>query len=337
VKILLGTLGRGHVERYRKEMETAVRATALRDVEFDYDVGERGDAWGNGIEDCSALVILSTRGFSGEAITRAKRLAFVQKIGLPYGIDVDACRKRGIAVAAVPDMNHRAVAEHTVMFMLGMTRHALTGHAAVMGGVYPAGLTPVTTTQSKRHSNWLELPRDSFNVLAGQTVGLIGFGDIAQHVASLARCFGMTILYTKRTRLSPETENRCGVAYADMAELLRNADFVSLHATLPEAGRPIIGSRELAAMKSTAVLINTARGNQVDQAALIECLRSGRIGGACLDVFETEPVPAHEFSGLANVLLTPHTAGVTPWRLRFRGALENIEAFLDKRPVAGLL
>ena len=89
-------------------------------------------------------------------------------------------------------------------------------------------------------------------------------------------------------------------------------------------------------MKSTGILINAARGNQIDQAALLDCLRAGTIGGACLDVFKTEPVPANEFGGLSNVLLTPHTSGVTPWKLRFRDAASNIEAFVNNRPLKGL-
>ena len=337
MKILTGTLGRGHVDRYRKEIEAALESTRLRNVELVFDTGDAGAEWASGIEDCDALVILSTRALGPSALARAKQLALVQKVGTADGIDVAACRSRGIAVAAVPDMNHMAVAEHTLMFMLCMARHILEGHADVLRAAHSPDLVPIVTTQSQRHSNWLEHSRDSFALLADQTLGLIGFGDIARHVARRAACFGMKILYNKRTRLDPEIEHDFGVTYADMPSLLRAADYVSLHATLPEDGRPVIGAKELAMMKSTSILINTARGNQVDQAELVNCLRRGAIGGACLDVFETEPVPADAFSGLSNVLLTPHIAGVTPWRLRFRDAIKNIEAFMEKRPMRGLI
>ena len=337
MKILVGMLQRGHVDRYRKEIEVAIRSTALRDAEFAYDLGDRDDVWGKEIEQCEALLILSSRGFSGGALASARRLSFVQKIGTPEGIDVEACRKRGIAVASVPDANHIAVAEHTLMFMLCMARHAWTGHAAVVRGDDPLHLKPIRTTQSKRRSNWLDIPRDFFCLLSGRTLGLIGFGDIAQEVARRARCFGMKIVYTKRTRLPPEIENRFGVAYMDMPALLGAADFVSLHATQQEGDPPIIGRKELESMRSSSIFINTARGSQVDQAALVDVLRSGRIGGACLDVYEIEPVPPGAFDGLTNVMFSPHTAGVTPWGQRFEGALGNIEAFVNKGKVAGLL
>ncbi len=337
VKILIATLGRSHVERYQSEFHAALGLSSVRNVDLEFDTGDAGGAWGRGLEDCAALIILSDRSLDADAIARARRLTFVQKIGAAHGIDIEACRKRSIVVASVPDMNHMAVADHTLMFMLCIARHTLTGHADVIRGVCPADVTPVLTTQSRRNSNWLDHARDSYGLLADQTLGLIGFGDIARHVARRAQGFAMNILYTKRSRLPPELEREYGVVYHDMGSLLRESDYVSLHATLPEDGRPIIGAKELEKMKATSILINTARGNQVDQSALIACLRRGGIGGACLDVFETEPVRVNEFRGLSNVLLSPHTAGVTPWRLRFRDVAMNIEAFLNNRSLKGVL
>lgn len=337
MKVLIGTLGRGHVERYRAEFQAAAGLTCLRDIELAFDTGDVAGRWGHELEACDALIILSDRGLDADAIDRARRLTIVQKIGAAHGIDIDACRKRNIVVASVPDMNHMAVADHTIMFMLCMARHTLPGHADVLRGDCPADVTPIVTTQSRRNSNWLDHERDSYGLLADQTLGLIGFGDIARHVARRAKGFEMNILYTKRTRLPPDIESEYGVVYHDMGSLLQESDYVSLHATLPEDGRPIIGARELEMMKSTSILINTARGNQIDQAALIACLKRGGIGGACLDVFDVEPVPVNEFQGLSIVLLSPHTAGVTPWRLRFRDVAMNIEAFLNKRPLKGEL
>ena len=336
MKILVGMALRGHRDLNQQEIDIAIRSTNLHDVEFAHDLNDSDDFWGSDIDDCDVLLLLTSRRVSEEALGRAKRLRFVQKLGAPDQINVDAFKRRGISVSILPDPGHVAVAEHTLMFILGMARHAWRSHTAVMCGKNPLRLEPLRTTQSKRHSNWLDFPRDSFGLVADKSLGLIGFGDIAQEVAKRARCFGMNIIYTKRTRLTPELEKEAGVTFADLPTLLRNSDFVSLHVTQLGQEKHIIGIRELECMKSGAILINIAGGNQVDQKALIEFLRNGRIGGACLDVFAVEPVPADEFRGLSNVLLTPHTAGVAPLGRRFSDAIKNIEAFVNSGSVVGL-
>lgn len=339
MKVLIGAALRGELklEQYRKELDAALRSTGLRNVEFVFDLSDREDIWGMELDDCDVLLIMTNRGLSGEALARAMRLKFVQKLGMPDGIDVNACKTMGIAVSVLSHAGHIAVAEHAFMFMLCMARHAWSGHNAVLRGENPASLKSMRTSQSKRYANWLDLPRDSFGLVADRTLGLIGFGDIAREVARRARCFGMKTIYNKRNRLAPEVENEFGVNYADLPALLRTADVVSLHATRIEDEKPLIAARELELMKPDAILINTARGNQIDQAALIDFLRKRRIGGACLDVFTAEPVRADEFSGLSNVMLTPHTAGVVPWDRKFKDALINIEAFVGKGNVAGLI
>lgn len=261
----------------------------------------------------------------------------MQKLGASGWIDVAACRAHDIAVSVLPHAGHVAVAEHTIMLMLSSARQLLSTHAAVLRGDNPAGLERIATSRSRRHSNWLDLPRDSFHSLSGQTLGLVGFGDIAQHVAKRARAFDMRVTYTKRTRLDPHAEAAFGVAYVDLAWLLRSADYVSLHATQAENDPPLIGRDELALMKPEAVLVNTARGNQIDQCALLEALRAGRLRGACLDVFATEPVLGAEFSDVPNVVLTPHTAGVVPWNALYGEALRNIERFLMSGTAEGLI
>lgn len=336
IRILIGAAGRGRLGRYQKEIAAALSSTALNDIELAYEFSDSDEVWGGEIEECDVLLIPTSRGFAGAGVTRAKRLRLVQKLGASDGIDIAACRRQNITVSVLPHAGHIAVAEHTLMFILCSARQALGSHAAVRRGDNPLGLEPIVTSKSRRHSNWLDIPRDSFGPVAGRTLGLIGFGDIAQEVTRRARGFGMRMIYTKRRRLDATVEARFGVTYADLPTLMRTADFVSLHATQADGEPPIVGQAELALMKPGAALINTARGNQVDQPALIDALRTGRIGGACLDVFAVEPAPAADFEGIANVVLTPHTAGVVPWNALYRDALINIESFFNGGEVIGL-
>ena len=337
MKVLIGAARRGRLERYQKEIAAALAGTQLQDAAFAYEFNDSDEDWGSDIEDCDVLLIPTSRGFRGEGITRAKKLRLVQKLGASGRINIAACKARNIAVSVVPHAGHVAVAEHTIMLMLASARHLQGTHPAVVRGDNPHALEHITTSRSRRHSNWLDLPRDSFRSLSGQTLGLVGFGDIAQHVARRGRAFDMRVFYTKRTRLDAESEAAFGVTYADLPALLHSADYVSLHATQPENAPPLIGRDELALMKPDAILVNTARGNQVDQHAPVEALRRGRLGGACLDVFATEPVLAGEFEGVPNLVLTPHTAGVVPWNALYGDALRNIERFLNSGTAAGLL
>ena len=337
IRILVGAARRGRLDRYRKEIAAARPLTRLDDIEIAYEFNDSAEIWGSDIEDCDVLLIPTSRGFAGTGVARAKRLRFVQKLGASGGVDIAACKARGIAVSVLPHAGHIAVAEHTLMFILCSARQTLAGDAAVRRGDNPLGVEPMVTSKSRRHSNWLDVPRDSFAPVSGRTLGLIGFGDIAQEVSRRARAFGMRVVCAKRTPLSAEAEARFGVTHADLPTLLRTADFVSMHATQGEDDRPLIGRDELALMKPRAVLINTARGNQVDQAALIEALKAGRIAGACLDVFAVEPVQAGAFEGVPNVVLTPHTAGVVPWNTLYKDALVNIDAFFKGGEVAGLV
>jgi glyoxylate reductase len=174
-------------------------------------------------------------------------------------------------------------------------------------------------------------------LLCDLTLGLIGFGEIAREVAIRARALGTRVVYTKRHRLDASMETRCGVAFATLDQLLAESHFVSLHATLPDGAAPIIGARELGRMRPDAVLINTARGNQVDEDALRDALARGVIAGAALDVFRIEPATDPALIEAPGLLATPHTAGVMPTGRRFRDALANIDAVLRGGPVKGLV
>lgn len=165
----------------------------------------------------------------------------------------------------------------------------------------------------------------------GATLGIIGLGEIGTAMARRARGFDMRVLYASRTR-RPEAEATLGVVHSTMDELLAQSDFVSLHTPLTPATRHLIGARELRLMKPTGILVNTARGGIVDQAALIEALRAGIIGGAALDVMEPEPLPLDSaLFSFSNVVLTPHigSAGNTTRARMASMAAANIIAVLS--------
>jgi phosphoglycerate dehydrogenase-like enzyme len=163
--------------------------------------------------------------------------------------------------------------------------------------------------------------------LWSSTVGIVGMGRIGQEVALRLRGWGASLVYHDPVRLAPDRERELDVAYAPLDELLARADVVSLHVPLSAATRRLIDARALARMKPTAVLINTARGELIDEAALARALDEGRIGGAGLDVLSAEPPPAdHPLLSTPNTVLTPHMAGPTwqSWPRRFGNAYANI-------------
>jgi len=171
------------------------------------------------------------------------------------------------------------------------------------------------------------------------TLGILGMGRIGQAVARRARGFDMTVLYHNTRRLSAEVEKSCHAAYVSRDELLARADILTLHMPYSPATHHIIGAAELAGMKSTAILINAARGGVVDDQALIEALQQGRIGGAGLDVFENEPKLDPRFLGFKNVVLTPHIASSSEATRRNMAMLaaENLVAALTTGKPPNLL
>jgi len=320
--------------QYAKEI-AQVLPGELHNASFEYDLHDGSDDWGPAIECCDA-VILTSRGLGAQAIARAANLRFVQKLGVAAGrVDIEACRRRGVTVSVLPDAGHVAVAEHTIMMMLAMTRQLATTREALLRGENPRGLERIVTSQDKRYPNWLCLPEGNFPLLADLTLGLVGFGEIAREVCARARALGMRVLYTKRTPLGAVEEACFGVAFRPLPELLGEAHFVSLHATLPDGARPLIGSPELACMRADSVIINTSRGNQVDETALQAAIENGCIRGAALDVFQVEPVEPAGLASLPQVLATPHTAGIMPNGRRFRDALLNIRNYFHGGEVYG--
>jgi D-3-phosphoglycerate dehydrogenase len=250
-------------------------------------------------------VVQMARGAAGIMVVRAAitgevmdALAGLRVIGR-YGIgvdnvDVDAATRRGIAVLNTPGFCAREVADHTMMLLLACARKL-----RMLDGMMHRGA-------------WGRDQASPMPALYRQTLGLVGFGQIAREVALRALAFGLTVV-AHDAYVAPEEMTRRGVRPAASLEaLLAAADFVSIHAPLTAETRHLMGEAQLRAMKPTAFLINTARGPLIDERALVFALREGWIAGAGLDVFEREPPPAeHPLLALDNVLLTPHVAGLS--------------------------
>lgn len=234
-------------------------------------------------------------------------------------VDIDAARERGITVANVRDYALDTVPEHTFMLMLALRRNLLAYRADVEAGAW-------------QRSERFCLLGHPISDLAGSTLGIVGYGALGQSVARIARAFGMRVLVTTR---SPVDD--AAVRQVALPELLREADVVTLHAPLNAETRHMIGAAQLAQMKRSAILVNTARGGLVDEAALAAALKDGTIAGAGFDVLGKEP-PSPDNPLLAlrlpNFILTPHCAwGSAQAMQRLADILiDNIDAFSRGAP-----
>jgi D-3-phosphoglycerate dehydrogenase len=228
-------------------------------------------------------------------------------------VDLQAAKALGIVVTNTPNTATDSVAEQGLALMLALARKV-----------------PFLDAQVKR-GEWV---RGMLTQLAGKTLGILGTGAIGLRMAQLGKGIGMSILaWTYHP--DPMKAEAAGLRYVEaMTDVLRQADVVSLHLRYSPATEHLIGAKELALMKPTALLINTARGQLVDQKALYEALRDGAIAGAGLDVFEQEPIDSHDpLLTLPNVVLSPHTAGTTPEALMngLQLCAANVRAFLEER------
>lgn len=231
----------------------------------------------------------------------------------------DADRNRALAalagrddarVAIIPSPDTIAAAEHTLLLMLALSRHLFRSYSDLVSGVRETGVASRLTDAYSAAPNWVGMPAPES--LAGKTLGIIGLGRVGEAVAARAAAFGMWLIYHD-AEPRPAAELRYRAESRRFDRLLREADVVSLHLPLtPEATR-LIDAPELALMKPTAYLINTAHGRLVDEGALIKALRAREIAGAGLDVFAYEALPQDSpLIALDNVVLTPHIGGVSP-------------------------
>jgi phosphoglycerate dehydrogenase-like enzyme len=234
------------------------------------------------------------RPLSASDIARAPKLKLIQKIGVGVNtIDLDAARGAGVAVCNMPGTNSQAVAELALMLMLAALRRAS----------YFDGLI-------RRGEGWRPdaAALDNVGEIAGRTVGLVGFGAIPQLLTPALRALGANVIYTARSQRSAADAD-----FVTLDELLSQADIVSLHCPATPETIGMISRTAIARMKPCAVLVNTARGELVDEAALVDALRSGHLRAAGLDVFGREPTAAdNPLFALPNVVLTPHVGWLTP-------------------------
>jgi glyoxylate reductase len=270
----------------------------------------------DGIKDKEGLLSMITDTVDEEVLDRADHLKMIAQFGVGYNnINVTAATRRGIPVSNTPGVLTDATAELAFALILAISRRLVEGDRM---------------TREGRFRCWapmLFLGRE----VTGKTLGVIGMGKIGKAVAQRARCFNMPILYHNRSRMSKSEEKELMAKYVDMKTLLSQADFITLHVPLTDQTRHLIGSQELSLMKPTAYLINTSRGPVVDEQALLETLRNGKIGGAGLDVYENEPALTPGLVELDNVILLPHVgSGTLETRFRMANmAAENLIAGLS--------
>jgi len=228
--------------------------------------------------------------------------------------DLEAAKARNVVVCGTPSIGN-PTAGIAIGLMLELTRRIGYENARMKAG---------------------ELWQTTIGVdLDGQTLGIIGLGKLGTRVANIATAFGMKVVAWSQN-LTPDKCREVGVEYASKEDLLRQADFVTIHVVLSPRSRGLIGANELALMKPTAYIINTSRGPIIDETALLAALKDKRIAGAGLDVFDVEPLPqGHPLRRLDNVVLTPHLGyvSVQNYRSYFPGVVEDIRGFLDGKPV----
>ncbi|MCW5222225.1 oxidoreductase [Verminephrobacter aporrectodeae subsp. tuberculatae] len=237
--------------------------------------------------------------------------------GGPVNIDMQAARTHGLRVVYTPGRNASAVAEFTIGMVLAQTRRITQGHVALMHGQWRGDLYRADRTGEE---------------LCNQTLGLIGYGHIGSRVTKLLRPFGCRILVSDPYAQLDATDRAAGVLQVDLAELLAQSDVVSLHARVTPETTGFMNAQAFAQMKEGACFINTARGPLVDYAALYAALQSGRLRGAALETFGTEPCdPADPLLRHPHVTLTPHIAGASIKTVKYAASLcaEEVRRYLQ--------
>ncbi len=277
------------------------------DLTWDYVEEISEDSYAPLIAKADGLVI-RTQPMTAATIAQAERLRIVSRHGVGYdAVDVAALTARGIALCIVGDVNSVSVAEHAMMLMLAVAKRVTEADAAI------------------RHGSWGWRNGLRAVELWGKRLLILGYGRSGRHLAQMAQGFRMQVaVHDPYLSADPELPV---IRTADLAEGLRTADFVSIH--IPRTDRPLIGAAELALMKRGAIIVNTARGGIVDEAALAAALASGHLGGAGFDVFDAEPPePDSHLLRADSIVITPHIAGLTA-ESGERMAVQSVQNVLD--------
>ena len=266
------------------------------DVHYDPDLHEDSAGIASRLGSARALIVRNRTRVGRELLAAGPRLVAVGRLGVGLdNIDLDACAERGVSVHPATGANVVAVAEYVIAAMLMMLRGAYRATDRVLAGEWPR------TALIGREAS-------------GKTLGIVGFGAIGRAVARRATALGVGVAAYDPVLASGDSAwNAPGVRrFGDLAAMLAACDVVTLHVPLTGTTRHLIGATEIAVMKPGACIVNTARGGVLDEAAMAQALASGRLGAAALDVFEDEPLPAHSrLTGIPNLYLTPHVAGLT--------------------------
>ena len=271
------------------------------------------------------LLCLLTDKIDGEVLDAAgKQLKIVANYAVGYdNIDIKAAAERKIYVTNTPGVLTEAVAEHTFALLMSVAKRMVEAGDFVRAGKY---------------KQWE--PKGFLGPqIWGKTIGIVGLGRIGSFVAQIAHGgFNMEVLYHDVTK-NEEFEMRFSAKYREMPELLRESDFVTIHVPLLPETHHLIGAKELGTMRESAILVNTSRGPVVDEIALVEALKSKKIAGAGLEVYEHEPDLTAGLADLPNVALTPHTASATNEARSgmSRIAAENIIAALEGKTPPNLV
>ena len=264
-----------------------------------------------------AEIIINSRGmvtWSAEILHQLPKLRLISTCSIGTDmINLEAAKELGITISNQPGRTAPVVAEQAFGLMLAIAKRA------------------AFFTESMRAGRW---PRMDHIYLYGKTLGIIGAGNIGAEMGRLGGAIGMNVIaWTYHP--SPERAEKLGVKFVGLDELLRTADVVSIHAKLTDDSRSLIGKPQFDLMKPDTLLVNVARGPIVDTNALVDALNSGHLGGAAIDVFDQEPIPAdHPLLGCEQVVLTPHCADMTPEGVDLlnEGAVDNVIAFLQGQP-----
>ncbi|MGO8948063.1 MAG: 2-hydroxyacid dehydrogenase [Ktedonobacterales bacterium] len=261
------------------------------------------------------ILLVIDRKVDAHLLSYVPHVRLVQKVGVGYdNLDLSALKAAGVVAAYTPGANAGAVAEHTILLMLALLKRFVAAESGV------------------RQGSWrtLELFAAGLGDLATATVGLVGFGNIGRAVAERLLPFGSRLLYTTRQSVDPTIEKQFGLRYVSLDDLLASSTIVSLHLPLTKATQGLIGEAELAKMPAGAFLINTSRGELLDEAALRRAIVSGKLGGAGLDVLREERPGGDPFTDLPQVIVTPHMAGGSRAAIErmLQMAMTNVARFL---------
>ncbi|KPK46648.1 MAG: hypothetical protein AMJ77_05530 [Dehalococcoidia bacterium SM23_28_2] len=296
--------------------EDGVKALQEFGAEVDVRLGMSPEELNSVIGEYDAVVVRSETKITADAIAAGKRLQIVGRAGIGVdNIDLDAATQRGVLVVNAPTGNIISAVEHTIALMLALARNVPQANASLRGGKW-----------DRKRFMGVEL--------RGKTLGIIGLGQVGSEVAR--RALGLEMEVVGHDPFVPEERARVlGVKMVPLEDLLRQSDFVTVNTTLTEGTRGLIGAEELAMMKPSARIINTARGGIIDEDALYQAVEEGRIAGAAVDVFSKEPAVGSRLTESDRIVVTPHLgASTTEAQERVAvGVAEQIIAYLKGEPV----